>query len=102
MYKDEPKVSKQNRIVFGQSVKESVAQLPHVILDATLHPLTDSLLRIRLTVTPDFTWKDEMHGTGCEYWWIWVEKEGEERINDRIIHCEFFPIYKQQVIANGR
>lgn len=30
------------------------------------------LVQVALTITPEFVWKDKVHGSS-ERWWIWVE-----------------------------
>ena len=98
-YGNDRRYKPADKIKFGYKIKEAAKQLPHISLDATLHPLTDALLQIYLTVTPDFTWNERNHEGSWENWWIWVETQGLIEQDDRIIHAEFFGISKRQVIS---
>lgn len=62
----------------GRSVCNAVAHFPRVDVQAQVQPVTRSLLRMELTITPRFEWSDELHG-GAEVFWILVEDcDGEE------------------------
>uniref|UniRef100_A0A8C7G8G9 Activating signal cointegrator 1 complex subunit 3 n=1 Tax=Oncorhynchus kisutch TaxID=8019 RepID=A0A8C7G8G9_ONCKI len=53
---------------------------------ATIQPITRTVLRVRLQITPDFQWHDQP-------WWLWVE----DPINDHIYHSEYLLLQKKQV-----
>uniref|UniRef100_A0A8C3F8J4 Activating signal cointegrator 1 complex subunit 3 n=1 Tax=Chrysemys picta bellii TaxID=8478 RepID=A0A8C3F8J4_CHRPI len=78
----------------GLKVKQCVHQIPSITMEAAIQPITRTVLRVRLTITPDFKWNDQVHGTVGEPWWIWVE----DPTNDHIYHSEYFVIQKKQVI----
>ena len=59
---------------------------------AYLQPITRTVLRVRLTVTPNFRWNDRVHG-GTEPFWMWVE----DPENNHIYHHEYFLVSKKQV-----
>ena len=67
--------------------------LPAVELTCSLKPITRSVLRVSLTLTPAYEWAARVHGLGPEPWWVWVEDAAEERIH----HCELalFPAPKR-------
>lgn len=44
----------------GLSVKQCVHQIPSIGLEASVQPITRTVLRIRLLVTPDFRWNDQV------------------------------------------
>lgn len=44
----------------GLAVKQCVQQLPCVSLEASVQPITRTVLRVRLAVTPDFRWNDQV------------------------------------------
>jgi hypothetical protein len=52
----------------GKKVKACVEALPHINLDAAIQPITRSVLRVSVTLTPEFTWRDSQHG-GLQRWW---------------------------------
>uniref|UniRef100_A0A674I0D5 Activating signal cointegrator 1 complex subunit 3 n=1 Tax=Terrapene triunguis TaxID=2587831 RepID=A0A674I0D5_9SAUR len=78
----------------GLKVKQCVHQIPSITMEAAIQPITRTVLRVRLNITPDFKWNDQVHGTVGEPWWIWVE----DPTNDHIYHSEYFVIQKKQVI----
>ena len=42
----------------GAQVADCVAAFPSLHLEASLHPITRTVLRVQLSVTPTFKWKD--------------------------------------------
>ncbi|XP_048349860.1 activating signal cointegrator 1 complex subunit 3 [Sphaerodactylus townsendi] len=84
-----------HHVNIGLKVKQCVHQIPSITMEATVQPITRTVLRVRLNITSDFKWNDQVHGTGGEPWWIWVE----DPTNDHIYHSEYFIIQKKQVIA---
>ncbi|KAG8123997.1 hypothetical protein E2320_019324, partial [Naja naja] len=84
-----------HHVNIGLKVKQCVQQIPSISVEATIQPITRTVLRVRLNIIPDFKWNDQVHGTGGEPWWIWVE----DPTNDHIYHSEYFIIQKKQVIA---
>ena len=77
--------------VVGAQVKRCVEQLPHVNLEAVVRPITRSVLRVSATLTPEFMWRDEVHGQ-TQQWLIWVE----DPVNEHIYHTETFTLSKKQ------
>ncbi|KAE9386751.1 Sec63-domain-containing protein [Gymnopus androsaceus JB14] len=56
----------------GRLVHRLVHSFPKLQLTAQVQPITRSLLRIELSITPDFRWDEKIHG-GAETFWILVE-----------------------------
>ncbi|KAJ7417966.1 hypothetical protein WISP_61759 [Willisornis vidua] len=83
-----------HHVKIGLKVKQCVHQIPSIIMEATIQPITRTVLRVRLNIAPDFTWNDQVHGTVGEPWWIWVE----DPTNDHIYHSEYFIIQKKQAV----
>uniref|UniRef100_A0A672FSE4 Activating signal cointegrator 1 complex subunit 3 n=1 Tax=Salarias fasciatus TaxID=181472 RepID=A0A672FSE4_SALFA len=79
----------------GLTVKQCVHQIPSISMEAGIQPITRTVLRVRLVVTPDFRWSDQVHGSVGEPWWLWVE----DPINDHIYHSEYFLLQKKQVVS---
>ena len=48
-----------------------------VRLQAQVQPITRSLLRIDLTITPDFQWDEKIHGNAESFWLIVEDVDGE-------------------------
>ncbi|XP_025945383.1 activating signal cointegrator 1 complex subunit 3 isoform X2 [Apteryx rowi] len=84
-----------HHVKIGLKVKQCVHQIPSIAMEATIQPITRTVLRVRLNIAPDFMWNDQVHGTVGEPWWIWVE----DPTNDHIYHSEYFIIQKKQVIT---
>ncbi|XP_060726018.1 activating signal cointegrator 1 complex subunit 3 isoform X1 [Tachysurus vachellii] len=85
-----------HHVNIGLKVKQCVHQLPAILMDATIQPITRTVLRVRLTITPDFRWNDQVHGSVGEPWWLWVE----DPINNHIYHSEYFLLQKKQVVSD--
>ncbi|XP_066464224.1 activating signal cointegrator 1 complex subunit 3 isoform X1 [Eleutherodactylus coqui] len=83
-----------HHVNIGLKVKQCVHQIPSITMEATIQPITRTVLRVRLSINPDFKWNDQAHGTVGEPWWIWVE----DPINDHIYHSEYFLLQKKQVV----
>ena len=69
----------------GKLVHRLVHNFPKLQLQAQVQPITRSLLRIDLTITPDFRWDEKVHG-GAESFWIVVEDVDGEII---LFHDQF-------------
>jgi activating signal cointegrator complex subunit 3 len=76
----------------GSKIKECLSYLPMIEIDCSLHPITRTVLRVRITLTADFHWNDRFHGTS-EAFWIWIE----DPIHNHIYHHEFFHLQKKHV-----
>uniref|UniRef100_A0A665WS52 U5 small nuclear ribonucleoprotein 200 kDa helicase n=1 Tax=Echeneis naucrates TaxID=173247 RepID=A0A665WS52_ECHNA len=80
-----------HHVNIGLTVKQCVHQIPSITMEASIQPITRTVLRVRLLVTPDFRWNDQVHGSVGEPWWLWVE----DPINDHIYHSEYFLLQKK-------
>jgi pre-mRNA-splicing helicase BRR2 len=63
----------------GRRLHRLVHQFPRLELQALVQPITRSLLRIVLTLMPDFEWNEQQHGSN-QLFWILVEDVDGERI----------------------
>jgi pre-mRNA-splicing helicase BRR2 len=78
----------------GRQVCNMVAKFPRLELQAQCQPITRSMLRVELTLTPKFDWDDSVHGR-AENWWIMVEDcDGED-----ILFYDQFLLRKEYAIA---
>ncbi|EON62048.1 hypothetical protein W97_01267 [Coniosporium apollinis CBS 100218] len=69
----------------GKTVCALVQKFPRLELQAQVQPMTRSMLRVELTITPNFEWDEALHG-GAEGFWILVEDcDGE----DILFHDQF-------------
>ncbi|KAJ1551653.1 activating signal cointegrator 1 complex subunit [Nowakowskiella sp. JEL0078] len=74
----------------ASTVMKCLEKFPVLILDATIAPITRTVLKGTIEITADFIWSDKIHGS-IEPWWIFVE-DGE---NTEILHHEYFLLTKQ-------
>ncbi|KAH9930429.1 Sec63-domain-containing protein [Epithele typhae] len=61
----------------GRLVHRLVHNFPKLQLSAQVQPITRTLLRIDLTITPDFRWDEKVHGTSESFWIIVEDVDGE-------------------------
>nr|KAJ3419799.1 activating signal cointegrator 1 complex subunit [Polyrhizophydium stewartii] len=74
----------------GETLARCVKQFPMLQLEASIAPITRTVLRVTLTVLADFTWADRVHGMS-EPWWIWVE----DPEHAEILYSEYFLLQKR-------
>ncbi|KAH7946806.1 hypothetical protein HPB52_004326 [Rhipicephalus sanguineus] len=77
----------------GATVEKLAQQIPQVVVVPKIQPITRTVLKVQLDITPDFRWCDRYH-KGAEAFWIWVEDPN----SDEIYHYEYFILTKHQVI----
>ena len=78
----------------GSDIKRAAHEVPLVSIEATIQPITRTVLRVKLMISPDFRWNDKVHGKGSEPFWIWVE----DPINNHIYHYEYVMMPKKNVV----
>nr|ODN85918.1 pre-mRNA-splicing helicase BRR2 [Cryptococcus depauperatus CBS 7841] len=61
----------------GQYIESLVHKFPRLDLQAHVLPLTRSLLKINVTITPDFAWDRDIHGLSQAFWVIVEDVDGE-------------------------
>ncbi|KAI8357996.1 Sec63-domain-containing protein [Mortierella sp. GBAus27b] len=74
----------------GKLLERYVHEFPKMDLQSHVQPLTRSVLKVELTITPDFRWDEKVHGTAEAFWILVEDVDGE-----MILHQESF-ILKQQ------
>ncbi|KAL3148608.1 hypothetical protein ABBQ38_014036 [Trebouxia sp. C0009 RCD-2024] len=79
-----------NMAKMGKALHKFIHNFPRLELSAHVQPITRSVLKIDLTITPDFKWDDSLHGF-VEPFWIIVEDSDSEYV----LHHEFFLLKKQ-------
>ena len=62
----------------GRTVCNLVQKFPRLEVQAQVQPITRSMLRVELTITPNFQWDDSIHGTAQDFWIIVEDCDGEE------------------------
>lgn len=71
-------------------------EFPMIDIDATLQPITRTVLRIRISVSANFRWNDGVHGKFAESFWIWIE----DPESNYIYHSEFFQLTRKQALSH--
>lgn len=79
---------------YGGLVKKSAEELPLIDIEASLHPITRTVLRIKISITPNFKWNDRVHGKTAESFWIWIE----DPESNFIYHSEYFQMTRKQTL----
>lgn len=69
----------------GKTVCNIVQKFPRLEVQAQVQPVTRSMLRIELTITPNFEWDDSVHGQAENFWIIVEDCDGE----DILFHDQF-------------
>ena len=69
----------------GKTVCNLVAKFPRVEIHAQAKPITRSMLRVELTITPTFEWDNEIHGLAESFWVLVEDGDGE----DILFHDQF-------------
>ena len=62
----------------GKKVCELVQKFPRLEVQAQVQPITRSMLRVELTITPNFEWDESLHGIAQSFWIIVEDCDGED------------------------
>lgn len=62
----------------GRTVCALVEKFPRLEIQAHVQPMTRSMLRMELTITPNFVWDETLHGSAESFWIIVEDCDGEE------------------------
>jgi len=62
----------------GKLAHSLLERFPRLDVQAQVQPVTRSLLKVELTITPDFIWDDAYHGTAETFWILVEDCDGEE------------------------
>ncbi len=68
----------------GKKIQKFARYLPNIEIECDVQPVTKSILRFSVTLTPAFSWNPRWHG-GAEGFWMWIEDSS----NSRIYHQEY-------------
>lgn len=69
----------------GKTVCGLVQKFPRLEVQAQVQPVTRSMLRIELTISPNFEWDELLHGAAENFWIIVEDCDGE----DILFHDQF-------------
>ena len=70
---------------FSKALHRFIHQVPRLELSAHVQPITRSVLKVDLSITPEFVWDASVHGFVQGFWIIVEDNDGEN-----ILHHEFF------------
>ncbi|KAJ7515579.1 hypothetical protein O6H91_22G019200 [Diphasiastrum complanatum] len=76
----------------GKTIHKFIHQFPKLELAAHVQPITRSVLKVDLTITPDFQWDEKIHGYVEPFWVIVEDNDGEN-----ILHHEYFVLKMQYI-----
>ncbi|KOS20322.1 Pre-mRNA-splicing factor brr2 [Escovopsis weberi] len=62
----------------GRTVCQLVSKFPRVDIQAQVQPMTRSMLKVELSITPNFEWDDSIHGAAESFWIIVEDCDGED------------------------
>ena len=80
----------------GRTVCDLVSKFPRLEVQAQVQPVTRSLLRVELSITPNFTWDDNLHGPAESFWVIVEDCDGEE-----ILFFDQFLLRKEFAVSDN-
>eukprot|EP01113_Clastostelium_recurvatum_P015961 TRINITY_DN1902_c1_g1_i1.p1 TRINITY_DN1902_c1_g1~~TRINITY_DN1902_c1_g1_i1.p1 ORF type:complete len:2154 (-),score=847.63 TRINITY_DN1902_c1_g1_i1:92-6553(-) len=74
----------------GKNLHQHIHQFPRLDLAAYVQPITRSILRVELTITPDFNYVEKYHGNALPFFIIVEDVDGEQ-----VLHHEYFLLKKK-------
>lgn len=74
----------------GPKLHKLIGRFPYLLLDVECFPITTNVMRVHVTIEPDFVWNFEYHGN-AQFFWILVEDSS----NSNILHFEKFILNKK-------
>ena len=69
----------------GKTICGLVQRFPRLEVQAQVQPVTRSMLRVELTITPNFEWDETVHGNAENFWIVVEDCDGE----DILFHDQF-------------
>ncbi|KAJ5999523.1 hypothetical protein N7451_007333 [Penicillium sp. IBT 35674x] len=76
----------------GGVLSRLLDNFPTLSVETEIAPLNKDVLRIRLSIYPEFTWNDRHHGAS-ESFWVWVENSE----TSEIYHHEYFILSRRKL-----
>ncbi|KIW04152.1 uncharacterized protein PV09_04959 [Verruconis gallopava] len=78
----------------GKNICSLVEQFPRLSVEASAVPITRSMLKISLEITPNWVWNDDLNGSGEQFWLICEDCDGEE-----ILFHDQFLVRREYVVG---
>jgi antiviral helicase SLH1 len=76
----------------GNVLYKLIGKFPVILVDAEIFPITKNVMRIHISLEPDFVWDEKYHG-GAQFFWVFVE----ELNKSEILHFEKFILNRRQL-----
>ncbi|EDW80628.1 uncharacterized protein Dwil_GK11465 [Drosophila willistoni] len=80
---------------YAELVIRSAQELPLLEMEASLQPITRTVLRIKVDIWANFTWNDRVHGKTSQSFWLWIE----DPESNYIYHSELFQMSRKAVFS---
>ena len=79
--------------MMGKSIHKFVHQFPKLDLSTHVQPITRTVLKVELAITPYFQWDEKIHGYVEPFWILVEDNDGEY-----ILHHEYCKNYVSNTI----
>ncbi|WPK24423.1 hypothetical protein PUMCH_001697 [Australozyma saopauloensis] len=76
----------------GGRIYSYIHRFPYVTIKAEIFPITTQVVRMLISLIPDFLWDDQFHGK-TQFFWVFVEDSEDTKI----LHVEKFILRKGQM-----
>lgn len=76
----------------GSKLYSILSRFPRIEVSADIFPITTNVMRIHVTLEPDFQWDFRVHGD-AQFFWVFVEESDKSQI----LHFEKFILNKRQL-----
>lgn len=76
----------------GTKLYNIISRFPNIDINAEIFPITANVMRIHVTLSPDFKWDYHVHGD-AQFFWVFVEESNQSSI----LHFEKFILNKKQL-----
>lgn len=79
----------------GSKLYQLIGKFPTILIDSEIFPITSNVMRVHVSLEPDFVWDERFHGHS-QIFWLTVE------VSDRsdILHVEKFILNRKNLHAN--
>lgn len=78
----------------GKTLYKIIDRFPSLDIESEIFPITSNIMRIKITIEPNFTWDERYHGH-AQFFWITVEESDKSSI----LHIEKF-ILNERLFRN--
>jgi antiviral helicase SLH1 len=78
----------------GSTLYKLIGRFPAILVDAEIFPITKNVMRVHVSLEPDFVWEEKHHGN-AQFFWVLVEESDKSEI----LHFEKFILNRKQMKA---